>query len=92
MYPKDSLWYLIFALIDNKYDINTFCNEFTRIYDLELDYSQLNIIEHKNFKELSEMTGRFSDDEEELKIPKMYVSEEEVRKKVKQIISIVNPK
>lgn len=32
------------------------------------------------------MTGRFSDDEEELKIPKMYCSEAEIRDKVNTIV------
>ena len=42
MTEKEQLWYLIDGLLQNEYDIVTFCDEFTRIYDLELDYDVLN--------------------------------------------------
>ena len=35
--------------------------------------------------DLCEMAGRFSDDEEELKIPNMYYSKEDILNKVKYI-------
>lgn len=86
MTGKESLWYLMDGLLKGSYKINVFCNEFTRIYDLEVDYDELSIDENYEFSKLSEMTGRFSDDEEELKIPKMYYSEAEIRDKVNTIV------
>ena len=83
MTEKEQLWYLINGLLDGSYDIKSFCSEFTRIYDLEVDYDQLTELENNEFEELCEMAGRFSDDEEELKIPHMYVSEEEIIERVK---------
>lgn len=86
MTGKESLWYLINGLLNGSYPINIFCNEFTRIYDLEVDYDGLSPDENYEFGKLCEMTGRFSDNEEELKIPNMYCSENEIRAKVKNIL------
>ncbi|TRW21914.1 hypothetical protein FL857_11970 [Criibacterium bergeronii] len=87
MTERESLWYLINGLLNGSYSINVFCNEFTRIYDLEVDYDELSPEENYEFGKLSEMTARFSDDEEELKIPNMYYSENEIRNKVKCIFN-----
>lgn len=85
MTEKEQLWYLINGLLNNSYDIRIFCSEFTRIYDLEADYEQLTEQENNEFRDLSEMAGRFSDDEEELKIPNMYYSKENILDKVRYI-------
>ena len=71
--------------MNDSYDIKIFCSEFTRIYDLEVDYEQLTEQENNEFGDLCEMAGRFSDDEEELKIPNMYYSKEDILNKVKYI-------
>ena len=52
----------------------SYTHQFTRIYDLEVDYEQLSELENKEFGDLYEMVGRFSADEEELKIPNMFFS------------------
>ena len=62
MTEKESLWYLINELLNGSYSVNIFCNEFTRIYDLEVDYDELSLNENYEFSKLCEMTGRFSDD------------------------------
>ena len=89
MTEKESLWYLINELIKGSYIVKTFCSEFTRIYDLEIDYDDLSEEENRLFSELCEMAGRFSDDDDELKIPNMYFSEKEIIDKVKQIKEIL---
>ena len=89
MTEKESLWYLINELIKGSYIVKTFCSEFTRIYDLEIDYDDLSEEENRLFSELCEMVGRFSDDVDELKIPNMYFSEKEIIDKVKQIKEIL---
>ena len=89
MKEKEQLWYLINNLIEGKYTINVFCNEFTRIYDLEVDYNKLSDDENLLFSELSSMTSRFSDNKEDLKIPNMYYSENDILKKVKEIKEIL---
>lgn len=72
-------------MLENSYEIKVFCGEFTRIYNLETDYDKLTDEENIEFGELCEMAERFSDDLDELKIPHMYVSENEIVKKAKKI-------
>ncbi|MBE5944103.1 MAG: hypothetical protein E7258_04185 [Lachnospiraceae bacterium] len=85
MTEKEQLCYLINGVLNGSYDIKVFCTEFTRIYDLEIDYEQLSEQENSEFGELCEMAGRFSDDIEELKIPNMYFSENEIIERAKDV-------
>lgn len=85
MTEKEQLCYLINGVLNGSYDIKVFCTEFTRIYDLEIDYEQLSEQENSEFGELCEMAGRFSDDVEELKIPNMYFSENEIIRRAKDV-------
>ena len=41
MAERDRLWYLINSLINGTYSTKNFCEEFTRIYDEEVDYNFL---------------------------------------------------
>ena len=82
---KEQLYYLINGVLDGSYQVKIFCSEFTRIYDLEVDYEQLSELEYKEFGDLCEMVGRFSADEEELKIPNMFFSEESILNKAKYV-------
>lgn len=90
MTEKEELWYLINGLLEGTYTVKTFCSEFTRIYDLEMDYDILSEEENKEFGDLCEMAGRFSDDIEELKIPNMYFSKNDIIKKAKEIKKRMN--
>ena len=85
MLSKDQLWYLINGLLKGSYNIKDFCTEFSRIYDLETDYEELSKEENIEFMDLSEMAARFSDDGEELKIPNMYFSAQDIIDKVTYI-------
>ena len=85
MTEKEQLWYLINGVLNDTYDIKTFCSEFTRIYDLEVDYEQLSEQENSEFGDLCEMAGRFSDDDDELKIPNMYYSKENILEKARYV-------
>lgn len=85
MTEKEELWYLINGLLVGSYTIKTFCSEYTRIYNLEVDYDGLTADENKEFGDLCEMAERFSDDLDELKIPHMYFSENEIMDKAKKI-------
>lgn len=90
MSEKDQLWYLIDGLLNKSYDIQTFCSEFTKIYDLETDYDMLSVDENREFGDLCEMAGRFSKNEEELEIPNMYFSEKNITEKAKYIVKILS--
>ena len=85
MTEKEQLWYLIYGVLSGTYDVKTFCSVFTRIYNLEVDYEQLSEQEKLEFGDLCEMAGRFSDNEEELKIPNMYYSKENILNKTQSI-------
>ena len=85
MTDKEKLWYLINGVLNDTYDIKTFCSEFTRIYDLEVDYEQLSEQENSEFGDLCEMTGRFSDDDDELKMQNMYYSKENILEKARYV-------
>ena len=50
MTEKEQLWYLIDKLIEKEYQVNTFCDEFTRIYDLEIEYDELSPQENQLLK------------------------------------------
>ncbi len=85
MTEKEQLWYLINGVLSGAYDVKTFCSEFTRIYNLEVDYKQLSEQEKMELGDLCEMAERFSDDTEELKIPNMYYSKEKILSKIQSI-------
>lgn len=85
MTEKEQLWYLINGVLNGTYNIKAFCSEFTRIYDLEVDYEQLSEQENSEFGELCEMTARFSDDADELKIPNLYYSKKNILDKARYV-------
>ena len=47
MTENEQLYYLINGVLDGSYQVKTFCSEFTRVYDLEVDYEQLSEIVQK---------------------------------------------
>ena len=73
MTKREWLWRLIRSLLDGQVSIITFCNDFTRIYNLEIDYDELTEEEHLAFGELCTIAGRFSEFEEDFaKYPGVY--------------------
>ncbi|MDI6619747.1 MAG: colicin immunity domain-containing protein [Clostridiales bacterium] len=86
MTSKEKLYYLLTEYQKGKYDTNTFCDQFTIIYDTEVEYDTLSKVENELFNELSIITARFSPYEEDLKIPSVYYSEQEVKSKVEEVI------
>ena len=85
MTAKEQLWYLINGVINGDYEVKIFCDEFYRVYNFETDKSQLTEQEKREFEELFCMVARFSEFEEDLKIPNMYYSGEEILVKVKEV-------
>ena len=67
MAERDRLWYLINSLINGTYSPMIFCEEFTRIYDEEVDYNFLSYEEKQNFAEMSEMASWYSEDNSKLR-------------------------
>ena len=64
---------------------STFCDEYYYSYSLEIYNEMLSDVEQKAFSELSLVSGRFSDLEEDIKrYPGTYFTEEDLRKKVQE--------
>ena len=85
MTHPEKLWQLVVDLLNNKCDINTFCEEFTQLYNLETDYRTLSKDEQSDFMDLCEIAARFSDDEEDLALPNIYFSEKQIRDRAQEI-------
>lgn len=90
MNEKEQLEYLIKGLQKGYYNIEDFCSEFVRIFNLEIDYDVLNADEELEYADLSDMAARFSGDSDELIMPNVYFSEEQIRKKVGNIAKKFN--
>lgn len=57
---------------------------------METDYQDLSQKEYQCFDERSDMAARFSDNEDELKIPNLYFSEWEILSKTKCVKKILD--
>lgn len=88
MTAREQLWYLISGVVAGDYEVKTFCDEFYRVYNFETDKTQLTEQEKSEFEELFRMVARFSDFEEDLKIPNMYFGEKEILEKAKEVQKI----
>ena len=88
MTAREQLWYLINGVLTGSYEVKTFCDEFYRIYNFETDKAELTERENKEFRELFEMAARFSDFEEDLKLPNVFYSGEEILQKVREVQKI----
>ncbi|EAC4147582.1 TPA: hypothetical protein OWZ35_002412 [Listeria monocytogenes] len=53
-----------------------------KIFDLEIGYDELSKDEYTILGNVSDMAARFSDSEEDLKLPNVYYSEKQVREEV----------
>ncbi|EAE9739205.1 hypothetical protein CC244_13660 [Listeria monocytogenes] len=53
-----------------------------KIFDLEIGYDELSKDEYTILGNVSDMAARFSDSEEDLKLPNVYYSEKQIREEV----------
>ncbi|EHT7657235.1 TPA: hypothetical protein ACSZC5_13270 [Listeria monocytogenes] len=79
---KEQLYFLLNGLDNGEIEINTFINQFIKIFDLEIDYDELSKEEYTILGNVSDMAARFSDNEEDLKLPNVYYSEKQIREEV----------
>lgn len=82
MTKKEQLYFLLNGMDNGEIEINTFINQFIKIFDLEIDYDELSKDEYTILGNVSDMAARFSDSEEDLKLPNVYYSEKQVREEV----------
>lgn len=86
---KEQLYTLLTELKSNKIDINQFTNKFLKIFDLEIDYDELTQEEYRLMGEVSDMSARFSDSSEDLKLPNVYYSEDQIRAEVDKVLKVL---
>ncbi len=80
---KQKIYHLIDMYLSNKISEPTFCNEFYCLYDLGLDFDTLTKDEDQAFYELSNITCRFSQYEEDFKsCPDFFYTKAQVRQNV----------
>lgn len=77
--------YLLEHYYKGDYITKVFVSEFNNIYNLQLENSALSEKETKLLDELATITGRFSSNEEELKILNLYFSEKDVKEKATSV-------
>ncbi len=87
MTPREKLWYLVENFVFGKYKAREFCSEFSQIYNFEMDYNTLSEKEHLLFEELCDMADRFSDYEEDLKIPNVFYSDKDIFKFASNVVA-----
>ena len=86
MTDRQKLWMLIESLIKGKIGITDFCDDFVVAYNLKTDYDELSEEEHLAFRKLNTTAARFTEFEEDLvKYPNVYYSENDVREEAKKV-------
>jgi hypothetical protein len=90
MSDKGKLNFLIKKILAGDCSTSDFCNDFTIQYGRDTDYNFLSENENMCYKDLSEMTARFSDIEEDLKIPNMYYNEEKILAKAVEVSKLLS--
>ncbi|TDW91897.1 colicin immunity domain-containing protein [Dinghuibacter silviterrae] len=90
---KRRLYWLIIEYLNQHISARTFCDEFYYCYDLAIDYDTLTQQEKDGFSSLSEITGRFSEFENDIrKYPGTYYTEQQLRQKVTETKEALNAK
>ncbi|AYB38245.1 magnesium and cobalt transport protein CorA [Brevibacillus laterosporus] len=85
--PKERLYWLIELLQQNEIELPKFCDEFSYTYNIDLDYDELTELESEMFRNLADVTSRFSPYEEDHKLdPKAFYKVEDVREAVSIVV------
>ena len=79
---KQRLYWLIDQYLSNKINETMFCNEFHDFFVNEMDHKVLTNVEFDVFYDLSDVSQRFSDDEESFKLWSGFVTAKQLREKV----------
>jgi hypothetical protein len=80
---KKRLYYIIDEYLLGKINETVFCDEFYYSYDLEIDNDTLSEIEQQAFSDLSKVSSRFSQYEEDHKLDaKAFSTVMELRQKI----------
>lgn len=88
---KERIYHLINLYLYGKINETTFCRDYLRIYDIELDYDTLNEEEYHTFSNLARIASRFSECEEDImRYPGVYYTKNELNKEIKEAKTKLN--
>lgn len=90
MNSREKLYDILRKYVFGVYPTKVFCEQFSKIFDLELNIKEISEGEYKSFKEISDISSRYSPFDEDLKNYDCYYSEEYVRDKAKEILDKLN--
>ena len=79
---KEQLYYLLKYVKLGDYDINSFCDLYTNLVNLEMWKEDFTEKETAVFHELNKYTSRFSPYEEDLKLPNVFCDEKTVKEQI----------
>jgi|SRR5690606_6019966 len=85
MYNKNDkrrLYWIIDQYLAGKINETTFCDDFHDTFVNEMYYEGLTDIEYKTFSDLSYLSQRFSEYEEDFKLWKGFVTAEQLKQKI----------
>ena len=85
MTPKEEVYFLLEEFNSGNYTVKDFSELFSFTYFRKINTDELNKKEKRLYRELADMTDRFSPFEEDLKIPNMYFSESDVKQKAQVV-------
>ena len=86
MQAKEKLSYLIEEYLAGEYTTAAFCDEYTLVYDLELEKSRLKECELAFFESICKLAERFSPYQEDIMNYDFFISESTFREKFANII------
>ncbi|MCA1057601.1 hypothetical protein LCL96_01555 [Rossellomorea aquimaris] len=89
MNPKEQIYYLLNEYSKGNYDTKTFCDQFTNIFNIEIDYEKLSDLEYRLFNNLSKVTARFSPYDEDLIFSNVYYNEQDIKREVLSLQEIL---
>jgi hypothetical protein len=84
---KAKLYWLIELYTSGHHDVGTFCKEFERAYNFEIDKSELSADEQAAFADLFEKATLYSPFKKELETIPIYQSAEQIRATVAAVQS-----
>lgn len=79
MSKKDQLYYVLKTFLKGEYQTTDFCDNYERIYNLELDKKVLNTVEKESFEKLFNTVVYFSEFPEDRKKYSGYKNENDIQ-------------
>ena len=86
MKAKEKLYYLITNYLKGKYSTRAFCNEYTQVYNIDLDKKNLQECEFALLESICKLAERFSPFQEDILTNDFFIDETTFQKKLAETI------